>query len=281
MDARGAAWQSWRMERMLISGANGRVGRLLRSVAGAGAVWSWRGAGGAALDWDPLSGPAPLLDHCARHGTPRVLLQLARGVPGDPARDDAALALATLAAARAAGIGRVLLASSSAVYGQARAEPWAEDEPPRPANPYGLAKQAMERACAGQAGVTCLRIGNVAGADALLTNPRRPLLLDQFPDGSGPVRSYIGPQTLARVLGALAAAPVLPAVLNIGAPRPVDMADLAAAAGLPVIRQPAPPGALSRLVLDTARLEALVPFAETDSHPATLAAEWHNCKDPA
>lgn len=228
------------MKDLLISGAGGRVGSLLRGPLGPDAVFARRGPG-LALDWDPLAGPGPLVAWCARHGAPRALLQLARGVPGDPVRDNSAIGRATLAAARAAGIGRVLLASSSAVYGQSRAAPWTEDEPVAPPGAYGQSKRAMERDCAGP-GVTCLRIGNVAGADALLTNPRRPLLLDRFADGTGPVRSYIGPATLARVLRALARAPALPGVLNLGAPRPADMAALAQAAGLPVNGGPPPTG---------------------------------------
>jgi len=264
---------------LLITGANGRVGRLLQPALGNRAVWSRRGPG-ADLDWDPLAGPGPLIAFCRTGGPPAALLQLARGLPGDPARDDAAIGRATLAAAQAAGIARVLLASSSAVYGLSRPEPWAETDPVAPQSPYAHSKLAMEQACAGP-GVTLLRIGNVAGADALLTNPARPLLLDRFADGTGPIRTYIGPLTLARVLLALAQAPALPPVLNIATPRPLDMADLAAAAGLPVLRQPAPPGALARLTLATGHLESLVAFTDTDSQPATLIAEWRACKEPA
>lgn len=253
------------MTTMMITGANGRIGRLLRPWMGA-AIWVRRGPG-EALDWDPLTGPEPLLTYCARHGAPDVLLQLGRG-------DEVAIGRATVEAAQKAGIPRVLLASSSAVYGASRPEPWSEDDPAVPTSPYGEAKLAMERACA-EPGVTMLRIGNVAGADALLTNPRRPLLLDRFPDGAGPLRNYIGPQTLARVLRALAEAPALPPVLNLATPRPVGMADLADAAGLPLERQPAPPTAIARLTLATARLESLFPFTDTDSDPARMVAEWH------
>ncbi|WP_370206211.1 NAD-dependent epimerase/dehydratase family protein [Pararhodobacter marinus] len=269
------------MNTLLVTGANGRVARLLRRASVPGALWSQRGPG-ADLDWSPLDGPQALLDHCARHGAPGTLCMLAGVTPGPGARieDNAPLGRAAVEAAQAAGIPRVLLASSSAVYGHGRARPWSEDDPTRPANPYGEAKLAMERACAAP-GVTMLRIGNVAGADALLTNPRRPLRLDRFADGTGPVRSYIGPQTLARLLHRLAQAPALPPVLNIGAPRPVDMADLALAAGLPVERQPAPPEAIAALRLDTTRLEQLFPFADTDSAPAAMIAQWRACKEPS
>lgn len=267
------AWQSGGMKKVIISGAGGRIGSLLRPVLSA--TYALRGPGGD-LVWDPLQGPEPLVDWCQRHGAPAALLQLARGVAGDPARDDAAIGRATVAAARAAGIGLVLLASSSAVYGFSRAVPWAEDEAVDPPGAYGQSKLAMERACAGP-GVSCLRIGNVAGADALLTNKARPVPVDRFADGAGPVRNYIGPLTLARVLAALAEAPALPPVLNLAAPRPVDMADLAVAAGLPVIRQTAPAEALARVTLDMTQLESLVGFADTDSDPATMIAEWRAC----
>lgn len=260
------------MTRVMITGANGRVGRLLRPWLGEDTLWCRRGPG-EALDWDPLTGPEPLLDFCRLHGAPSCLIQLARG-------DEVAIGRATVAAARAAGIARVLLASSSAVYGFSRTQPWDEEDATEPPSPYGQAKLAMERACAGP-GVTMLRIGNVAGADALLTNPRRPLLLDRFPDGAGPVRNYIGPRTLAQVLRALAEAPALPPVLNIATPRPVDMADLARAADLPMERQPAPPSALPRLTLATARLETLFRFDDTDSDPATMVAQWRHSMRPA
>ena len=266
------------MNELLISGAAGRIGRLLRGPLGARAVMAQRGPG-ADLDWDPLAGPEPLLAWCRQHGAPAALLQLARGVPDDPARDDAAIGQATITAARAAGIGRVLLASSSAVYGHSRATPWTEDEPVDPPGAYGESKRAMEIACAGP-GVTCLRIGNVVGADALLTNPGRPELLDRFECGAGPVRNYIGPVTLSRVLLALAEAPSLPPILNLAAPGPIDMADLAQAAGLPVGRRPAEPDAQARITLDLRRLESLVRFADTDSEPATMVAQWRAATEP-
>ena len=267
-----AAWQVMGMTRVMITGANGRVGRLLRPWLGEAVIWCRRGPG-EALDWDPLAGPAPLLAYCESHGAPDAVIQLGRG-------DDRAIGLATVAAARKAGIPRVLLASSSAVYGFSRDADWDEGDPTEPPSPYGQSKLAMERACAGP-GVTMLRIGNVAGADALLTNPRRPLLLDRFPNGAGPLRNYIGPQTLARVLIALAKAHALPPILNLAAPRPVDMADLARAAGLPVERQPAPPHALARLTLATTRLEQIQTFEDTDSDPAAMVAQWQDSLRPA
>ncbi|WP_323037984.1 NAD(P)-dependent oxidoreductase [Pararhodobacter sp.] len=274
---------------LIVVGANGRVGRLLIPAfraLGAAVGLTQRDSRAltpdmAEVTWAPLDGPAPLAAFiAARGGPPKAMLVLAGSTPGTGAdmAVNIAVAQACTAAARAVGIGRILLASSSAIYGHGRATPWRETEAVAPASAYGHAKLEMERRCAGP-DVCALRIGNVAGADALLTNPRRPLVLDQFPDGNGPIRSYIGPQSLARVLVTLAETPLtLPPVLNIGAPLPVDMADLARAAGIPFDWHPAPPGATARLTLDLGHLETLVTFQDRDSTAAAMIAQWRHCQ---
>jgi len=271
----------------LIVGAGGRVGRLLvpaLRLLGAGVLLTRRGAvpltpDMAELRWSPLGEPGAL-PGLLGDVRPGAMLVLAGTTPstGQDMALNVALGQACVQAARAAEIERVLLASSSAVYGVGRQAPWHEDDPVNPPSDYGRAKLEMERLCAGP-DVCALRIGNVAGADALLTNPARPLLLDRFPNGTTPERSYIGPQSLARVLLELARAPALPPVLNIGAPRPVTMGDLARAADLPVTLREAPPGATARLVLDCTRLETLVPFAQNESTAPEMVAQWHACKE--
>lgn len=52
-----------------------------------------------------------------------------------------------LEAARTAGGPRVVVASSSSVYGNAAAYPTSEDSPTRPFSPYGVTKLAMEHLC--------------------------------------------------------------------------------------------------------------------------------------
>jgi hypothetical protein len=121
--------------------------------------------------------------------------------------------------------------------------------------------------------VCILRIGNVAGADVLLLAARRGrVTLDQFDGGVGPLRSYVGMQTLAQVMLALVALAVngttLPPVLNVAAPAPVAMADLLKAARVEWDWQAAPDTALARMTLDTGRLAALLPL---DSDAATAA----------
>jgi UDP-glucose 4-epimerase len=288
---------------LIVTGASGRVGRLLA------AQWAAQGAAlgarvclqvrGAAvrddlpsLRWSPLEdGPAALARQLRALGGARTMLVLAGVTPTTTGGDmdlNAPLSEACLAAAAEAGIGRVLLASSSAVYGGGRAVPWREDEAPAtPPSAYGAAKRAMEAAGDGWRArglsVCSLRIGNVAGADALLINAAKtePHFIDRFASGGGPVRSYIGPASLARVIEALAAAPELPPVLNVAAPAPVAMVDLARAAGGDWRWRPAPEGAVERLTLDCSALGRYVHFAPAESTATELVAQWRACREDA
>ena len=282
---------------VLLVGASGRVGRMV--------LWHWpkQGAlavmptcrsvtrtGTASVIWSPLDGPRGLLEALAARGQFPVAMVMLAGVTPGPGRDAAALggnralAEACLNAAKLAGIGRVMLASSSAVYGvdpQGRA--FDETTAPQPVAPYGHAKLKMEQ-CAEpwrQAGleVCALRIGNVAGADALLGRAAgldgARLQVDTFDDGQGPLRSYIGAASLVRVLSGLATTPApLPPVLNLAAPHPVRMTALCEAAGLPFDLVQAPPTAHQSITLDCTLLQSLVPMSAKDSDPADMVQQW-------
>ena len=255
----------------LVLGSGGRVGRLLRGIAARGLwpgpepLWHTRDGRDGTLGWDLLAGP------------PAGLALRARGVvvlAGATAGDEAALAAnaqaarAALSLARERGLGPVLLLSTAAVYGRAPG-PSPEDGPARPASPYGHSKLAMERAVDGPEGsICCLRLGNVAGADALFgAMANGPVTLDRFEDGRGPRRACIGPLTLARALAALLGQRGLPPVLNLAQPGLVAMDDILGAAGQPFSWQPAPPTALPALALDLSRLLRLAPLP-----PATAAS---------
>lgn len=267
------------MERWLFLGATGRIGRMvLRHWAeappeGATLIPQSRRPGPGLLAWDPLDPAVPVKAD--------VILAFA-GVPraGPEAAANVDLGRAAVEMARHAGARRVLLASSSAVYGpQAMAR---EDGPCTPVNSYGAAKLEMEAAVADSGiDLCCLRIGNVAWADALLggMTPGREVKLDRFADGGGPVRSYVGPRSLARILESLARAPELPPVLNVGAPAPVTMAALLDAAGADWHWTPAPEGAVQEVTLDCSRLAALHDFAGDAGAPGVLIAEGDGLKD--
>ena len=280
----------------VLAGASGRVGRMLmrhwrrHPPAGLRIVPQYRTAHGDCVVWSPLDGPAPLVALARAQGGVAGLIVLSGVTPGPGAwlEGNPALAEAAVQAARATGIPRLLVASSSAVYGAGDGTPLHEEAPTAPVNAYGRAKLAAEAVCATATDLDlcCLRIGNVAGADALLLNlaratPETPLRLDRFADGAGPLRSYIGPATLARVLETLAVRNgALPARLNIGAPRPAAMQALLDAARAPYTMVPAPPTALQHITLDCSRLASLHDFAAAVSEPASMVAQWLAVKDP-
>lgn len=267
----------------LVLGASGRIGRALRHRWGAGAaLWQTRRAqtGAGWQRFDPLADPAALATTAAQAGQ---ILCLAGPVPapGVAFQDHVTLAEASIRAAAQAGHGaRVVLASSAAVYG-AVGSALHEDLPPRPSHAYGQAKADMEaRALAlgrelGVA-VSCLRIGNVAGFDAILGGWRPGFRLDQFADGRTPRRSYIGPLTLADVLAALLVAPHLPQVLNVAQPEPIEMGDLLRAGLRAYATVPAPESAIAEVALDVTRLSAfLAPkIILRPADPAQMIAEF-------
>ncbi|UWQ22153.1 NAD(P)-dependent oxidoreductase [Jannaschia sp. W003] len=243
----------------VVTGASGRIGRMLR------ALW---GEGGA--DWRSRRDGPPL----AALPVGGTLLCLAGVVPGaGDLHDNARIAEATVRAAEAAGMRRVLLLSSAAVY---PAGEGLREEDAAPASDYGRAKLAMEAVRSVAVEVTALRLGNVAGADALLGRlgdaaPR----LHVWPDGRAPRRSYVGPSSLARILRALADHPAaLPPVLNVAAPGAVGMDALLDAAGRAWEPVPAPPDAVPVVALDVARLAALVPLDPAEGTAPEIVRQW-------
>lgn len=277
--------------RVLVLGATGRVGGILRkawpeSGPDEGPLWQSRGPapGPGWVSFDPLADPAAAAR--AARGAAAILCLAgvvpARAAAGADMDDNTALALAAVRAGAETGAA-VLLASSAAVYGDSR-DVLTEATPLVPVSDYGRAKADMEaRALALGAArgvaVTSLRIGNVAGADAILGGWRPGFALDRFADGRTPRRSYIGPATLARVLGDLVAAAGLPPVLNLAAPGTVEMGALLDAAGLDWTPRAAPAAAIPEVRLDVCALEGFTRLGPRDSLPETLVAQWRLFRD--
>lgn len=257
--------------RLLVLGGSGRLGGLLRrvwSLPGTAApplVWQARrpgdfaAFGGPTVVFDPLAAPEALARAVRAAEAVLLLAGPTRGTVAEMAahRDLAAAVL------DCAGGRPVLLASSAAVYGRPAGPLCAEEDAPAPVSDYGRAKVAMEAVAAGRPGAVVLRIGNVAGADALLGQPAPPggRRLHVFPDGLAPRRSYIGPQALARGLARLvrlaASGAALPGVINLALPGVVGMEALLRAAGESWQADPAPPGAIATVELAVARALAL------------------------
>lgn len=263
---------------LLIIGASGRVGQRLRQAAQASGVrdvqfLARQASGPDLLAWQP--------------GKPLPPARAALVLSGVTAGTAAELALnASLGAAiaddlRRAGIPLCLYASTQAVYGRTPPEGAAENTPPEAPNAYGLAKLAAEQAVAANlAGsatrLVSLRLGNVAGADMLGAKLRagQEITLDQFADGRGPRRSYLGAGCLLHLARGLAdAAGPLPQVLNVAGGDPVDMIDLMRAAGLPCQLRAAPPGAVALAAMDCSLLAGWRPDLLPSSAPEVLARD--------
>lgn len=102
--------------------------------------------------------------HCAA----RSLVAESMAEPAVYYQDNVVGGLGLLEALRGAGVDRIVLSSTAAVYGEPRSIPIQEDDPKEPVNPYGATKLALEgmmRAFAAY-GVRSisLRYFNVAGA---------------------------------------------------------------------------------------------------------------------
>lgn len=270
-----------RVAPLLVTGGNGRIGRFLRAAwpwairDGLRPVWQSRRDIPGCMTWDILG------EECPAGLAAGIVIGLAGR--GDPAAEPA-LALRTLDAAAAQGARHVFLASSAAVYGPG--EGLAEGADIAPVTDYGRAKAAMEAAAAdwsarrggGAPGVTLLRIGNVVGAGRLFERGDGPKTIGEAPEGRGPLRSWIGPGTLAAVLARLATEAVggaaLPQVLNVAAPVPRPMADLLDASGIAWSFGPEEPGTLPRVTLDTARLRGIVRLPPQASSARGMVGEW-------
>lgn len=265
----------------LVLGATGRIGRLLQhSWTGAALrdqlLWQGRAVSGlkpgvAPVIFDPISDPEAL----ARAAAGRQILCLAGGIPRRGALADN-WRLAEAALRGAAPGARVVLCSSAAVYGN-QAGVLTEGMDLYPATAYGQAKVEMEQrsaALAAELGIQLcmLRIGNIAGLDAILGGWVPGFQLDQFSDGTTPARSYIGMANLARLLADLLALAQLPLVLNLAQPGPVEMGALLTAAGRDWTARPAPEATIARVVLDTGLLQELVPVAAAEL--GELVQDW-------
>ena len=274
-----------RKSTILVLGASGRLGTLLR------AHWALNPADGCEI-WfqsrSPLPGPNTIewtpgqsVTALPRCQTVVALWGQTAGTAQELTRN-VSLADESRAVARSTGATRVLHLSSAAIYGPV--ENATEATPAAPMAAYGQSKWEMEQHIAtfrdDGTSHCCLRLANVVGADSLAPAlaGTDPVTLDRFPDGSGPLRSYVGAEDLGRVMVALAQLPSsqLPPVLNVAAPDPISMQHLAEAAGKPITWRPAPPKALQKVTIDTARMRQLLPALDLSSDPAALIADWRN-----
>ncbi|WP_296419550.1 NAD-dependent epimerase/dehydratase family protein [Pseudooctadecabacter sp.] len=276
----------------VILGAQGQLGGVLhRHARRAGLDWTGQGRrAGADVIWSLQDKPAEAV--FPENGT--IINMIGYAGPDEDALQQANIDATDriLTLAKAHGVAHVILASSAAVYGNAGTAPITEEAPLSPLTPYADSKVRMEalaQAAAGVAGspaITILRIGNVAGSDALTTIARRRIAagaamdLHRFADGTAPVRSYIGPRDLFDVVAALAPQP--PAAIrtvNVAAPDPVPLDHVMTAYKTHVLPDlvwqdaPAPDSVPKRVILSIQALRALVDLPSASDYATHMARQ--------
>lgn len=204
-----------------------------------------------------------------------------------------------LEACRAAGVGRLVVASSSSVYGNAATYPVTEDTPCHPYSPYGVTKLAGEQLCDAyvenwKLPVVSLRYFTVYGPrqrpdmsihrliESALTGEPFPMY------GAGAyVREFTYVADIADATVRSADADLAPgAVLNVAGGEPIVMHDLVAlvsevvGAEIAIDEQPARAGDAHRNGGSTDRARELLGWSPTTSLREGIArqADWHRSR---
>ena len=192
-----------------------------------------------------------------------------------------------------AAVPRLILASSSSVYGNAPSFPTTEDSTTRPVSPYGVSKLAAEHLCLAYADpgmssmrVAILRYFTVYGPrqrpdmgfrrfmEAALAD--RPILV--YGDGEQ-TRDFTYVDDVVRANLLAMAAPVQAEVINIGGGRRVTLNETLDLIGrttgrrLHIDRRPAPPGDVRHTGADGTRAKALLGYCPQTDLAAGLAAQ--------
>lgn len=272
-----------------ILGANGKLGAILAKYAKADAL-GWRTVarhGSADVNWSGAFDDLAFTDVFTAGGT--LINMIGQTSSEDDELQDSNVRFVQdiLTAAAKRNVAHVMLMSSAAVYGaEEEGAPICEDAVLRPSSPYGISKAAMEDVArqfaihhAGLA-ITILRIGNVAGADALTGVARRSIVTDtvmplhRFADGRAAQRSYIGPRDLFDVVRKLATLHAPPdgalRIVNVAHPSPVTLDAVLRAYKTHVLPDlvwtdiAAPKNIPRNVTLDCNKLLALVKLPETD-----------------
>ncbi len=198
-----------------------------------------------------------------------------------------------LVAAREAGVGRVVFASSREAYGEVETIPVREDRAMNPKNAYGASKAAGEVYCRAVQGtygldVSVLRLANVYGPGdhdrvipIWLDRARRGLTLDLY--GGAQVLDLVPVELVVEALRKAGETPLDGLPVNIGSGRSTTLHDLAARIqtlpGVSVDVRVLPPRAVevTRYVADVAAMKGVLgltpPFDPLEGLDALWAAE--------
>jgi UDP-glucose 4-epimerase len=230
------------------------------------------------LLWSLLHGVDCVYHLAARVSVPQSILY-----PREYNRVNVGGTVSLMEAMRDQGIGRVVFASSGAIYGHQPSQPVRESDAPRPDNPYAVSKWAAEQyvhtigALWGLETVA-LRVFNAYGPNQSLPASHAPVVprfLQAALSGGSLVVYGNGRQTrdfvyVDDVVEALATAATARGinrqVINIGCGDEVSVLDLISAVEratgreVNVLHNPQKPGGLSRLAADISRAQELLNF---------------------
>ena len=230
---------------------------------------------------------------CVCHLAARVSVPQSVFYPREYARVNVGGTVSLMEAMRDTGVGRVVLASSGAVYGRQPRQPVREDDPPHPDNPYAVSKWAAEQYIhtIGELWgleTVALRIFNAYGPGQSLPTSHAPVVprflqaalsggsLVVYGDGRQ-TRDYVYVDDVVAALAAVATATeVNRAVINVGSGRETSVADLIAhieqATGreVNVLNNPQKAGGVARLAADIGQARELLGFNLTTDLNAGL-----------
>lgn len=198
-----------------------------------------------------------------------------------------------LEAAKAAGVGRVVYASSSSVYGNAERYPTLETDRPEPYSPYGVTKLAGEHLCVLYSAnwglpTVSLRYFTVYGprqrpdmaTHRLINAAIRQEPFPMFGDGSQERSfTYVDDVVNATYLAGITEGLEPGLVVNAAGAETFSLAELidlvgeAVGAPVPLDRRPPQPGDAQRTGGDTSRIEALLGWKATVSLRDGIAAQ--------
>ncbi|MFN0133763.1 MAG: NAD-dependent epimerase/dehydratase family protein [Phycisphaerales bacterium] len=200
-----------------------------------------------------------------------------------------------LAEAARAGCARVVLASSSSVYGNNRKTPFAEDDPvDAPISPYAATKKACELAAHAHHAATAMPVGCLRFFTVYGPRQRPDLAIHAFMAriARGQPITVFGDGSMARdftfiddiVAGVLSAVERIDAhgyrVWNLGSDRPVRLDAMIATIGRtvgrePVIeRKPVPMGDVERTWADLTRSRTELGYSATTPFEVGVGRQW-------
>jgi UDP-glucose 4-epimerase len=220
---------------------------------------------------------------CVYHLAARVSVPESVKYPRDYNHVNVGGTVSVMEAMRDAGVQRVVLASSGAVYGEQARQPLSEGMIPNPDSPYAVSKLAAEiyvRTIGGLWGIetVALRIFNAYGPNQQLPASHAPViprLLKSAQTGASLVIFGSGEQTrdfvyLDDVVDALIAASTAPninrEVINVGSGIETSLNELIASIGQVTGRELDPlystgqPGGVERMQADVSRASSLLGF---------------------